>query len=67
MNVKLVYNKNRFTKDVNFTLEEMLKAWYNNRLFQLSPEKAQSVLIEVLQSSAVADNHVSLVKSDFTK
>ena len=68
MNVRQVYNKSRSTQPpIDFTLEEMLKSWYNTDLFKLTPEKAQSVLIEVLQSSAVDANHVSLVKNDFAK
>ena len=67
MDVKLVFNKYHLSHPANFTLEEMLAGWYNNKLFELTPEKAQSVLIKVLQDSAVADVHVSLVKNDFAK
>ena len=67
MDVKMVYNKYHLTHPANFTLEEMLASWYNNKLFKLTTEKAKSVLIEVLQNSAVDDVHVSLVKSDFAK
>ena len=67
MDVKLVFNKYHFSHPANFTLEEMLARWYNNKLFELTPERAQSVVIEVLQKSAVADVHISLVKNDFAK
>ena len=67
MDVKLVFNKYHFSHPANFTLEEMLARWYNNKLFELTPERAQSVLIEVLRDSAVADVHISLVKKDFAK
>ena len=67
MNVMQAYNNSRSTKPVHFTLEGMLKSWYNRDLFKLTPEEAQSALIEVLQASDVEDNHVSLVKNDFAK
>ena len=65
MNVRQAYNNCRITQPITFTLEEMLKSWYNMKLFKLTPERAQSALIEVLQSSAVDENHVSLVKNAF--
>ena len=67
MNVRQAYNNCRSTQPITFTLEEMLKSWYNKDLFKLTPEKAQSALIKVLQASAVDENPVFLVKNSFAE
>ena len=67
MNVMVVYNRDHHTAGIEFTMEHMLERWYNDKLFNIKPDKAQTLLIEILEGSKVPPNYVSQVKKAFPK
>ena len=66
MNVLVTYNKAQARYGVEVTLDRMLEKWFNDKLYDMTPQQAQSLLIEVLEDSKVAPNYISQVKKAFS-
>ena len=66
MNVVVTHRAYASRYGVEVTLDRMLEKWFNDKLFDMTPQQAQSLLIEVLEDSKVAPNYISQVKKAFS-
>ena len=66
MNVLVTYRACALRYGVEVTLDRMLEKWFNDKLYDMTPQQAQSLLIEVLKDSKVAPNYISQVKKAFS-